>query len=255
MPFRKAFKTKTKWIDDSQGVPLEELRTIRQETEDVKENKLKSLIIVVIFHCNQFDIDEIIVVKSYKSPEYSGWNGWQSIVIETEYGDAQVDKADEKSQRLETYDAMRKTTESEREAGDQIMEQVNKYTRNGGRRYREASEISKIESVDSKVENEMLSVKMRLTKAICWSHAKSGDDAEKLVSNDVKKSFAEAAQMLENVSEQSSKSFLIYETLFPSPRCGRRCIKSKRSFSRSSAKEREGLHRGQRRIKEHCSKV
>ena len=35
----------------------------------------------------------------------------------------QVDKADENSQRLETYDAMRKTTESEREAEDQIMEQ------------------------------------------------------------------------------------------------------------------------------------
>ena len=46
-----------------------------------------------------------------------------------------MDKADENSQSLETYDAMRKTTESEREAEDQIMEQVNKYTRNGGRRY------------------------------------------------------------------------------------------------------------------------
>ena len=57
-------------------------------------------------------------------------NGWQSIVIETEFGDAQVDKADEKSQRQETYDAMRKTTVSVREAEDQIMEQVNKYTRN-----------------------------------------------------------------------------------------------------------------------------
>ena len=117
---------KIKWIDDSQGVPLEELRRIRQ---DRKENKLKSLIIVVIFHCNQFDIDEMIAVTSYKSPDYSGWNGWQSIVIETEYGDAQVDKADENSQRLETYDAMRKTTESEREAGDQIMEQVKSQVR------------------------------------------------------------------------------------------------------------------------------
>ena len=56
-------------------------------------------------------------------------------MIETEYGDAQVDKADKNSQRLETYDAMRKTTESEREAEDQIIKQVNKYTRNGGRRY------------------------------------------------------------------------------------------------------------------------
>ena len=38
-----------------------------------------------------------------------------------------MDKADENSQRLETYDAMRKTMESEREAKDQITEQVNKY--------------------------------------------------------------------------------------------------------------------------------
>ena len=92
----------------SQGVSLEklmsvqqELRRTRQETEDVKENKLKDLIIV---HCYQFD-NEMVAVKSCKSPDYSGLNGWQSIVIETEYGDTQVDKADENSQRLETYDA------------------------------------------------------------------------------------------------------------------------------------------------------
>ena len=176
-------------------------------------------------------------MKSYKSPEYSGWKGWQSIVIETEYGDAQVDKADENSQRLETYDAMRKTTESEREAEDQIMEQVNKYTRNGGRRYRESSEISKIESVESKVENEMFSVKMRLTKAICWSHAKSGDDAEKLVSNDAKKSFAEAAQLLENVSEQSSKSFLIYETLKTKPQMRKKMYQVKEELFQELSKE------------------
>ena len=60
----------------------------------------------------------------------------------------------------------------------------------------------------------MLSVKMRLTKAIRWSQVKSRDDAaEKLVSNEVKKALAEVIQLLENVSEQSSKSFLIYETL------------------------------------------
>ena len=29
---------KIKWFDDSQGVPLDELRRIKQETEDVKEN-------------------------------------------------------------------------------------------------------------------------------------------------------------------------------------------------------------------------
>ena len=35
-----------KWIDDSQGVLLDELKRTRQETEDVEENKTKSLIIV-----------------------------------------------------------------------------------------------------------------------------------------------------------------------------------------------------------------
>ena len=95
---------KIKWIDDPQGVPLEELRRrTRQET--------KGLIIVDL---------EMIAVKSCKSPDYSGWNGWQSIVIETDHGDAWVDKTDENIQSLEMYDAMRKTTESEREAKDQI---------------------------------------------------------------------------------------------------------------------------------------
>ena len=35
-----------------------------------------------------------------------------------------MDKADENSQCLETYDTMRKTTQSEREAKDQITEQI-----------------------------------------------------------------------------------------------------------------------------------
>ena len=115
-----------------QGVSLEklmsvQLRRTRQEIKNVKENKLKDLIIV---HCYQVD------------------NEWQSIATETEYGDAQVDKADKNSQRLEKYVAMRKTTESEREAEDQIMEQVNKYTRNGGRRYcRVSTFLSEIEFV------------------------------------------------------------------------------------------------------------
>ena len=47
-------------------------------------------------------------MKLCKSPDYSGWNGWQSMVVEIEYGGAQVDKADENSQRVETYDTMRK---------------------------------------------------------------------------------------------------------------------------------------------------
>ena len=100
---------KINWIDDSQGVPLEELRRTRQEADDVKENRTEGLIIVEI---------ELVAVKSCKCPGSSGWNGWQSIVNETEYSDAWVDKADENSQRLETYDAMREMTESEREAKD-----------------------------------------------------------------------------------------------------------------------------------------
>ena len=68
--------------------------------------------------------------------------------------------------------------------------------------------------MESKVETEMLSVKMHLTKTTRWNQVKSGGDAaEKLVSNDAKKALAEATQFVESVSEQSSKSFLIYETL------------------------------------------
>ena len=108
------------------------------------------------------------------------------IVSETEYGDAWVDKADGNSQSLAMYNATRKTTESEREAKDQIKEQAKKYARNEG----------------TKVENEKLSVKTCLTKAICWSHAKSDDDAaEKYFSNYAKKAHAEAIQMIESVLE------------------------------------------------------
>ena len=74
-----------------------------------------------------------------------------------------VDKTDENSQSLEMYNTMYQTTENELEAKDQITEQDNKYARNEG----------------PKVENEKLSVKMCLTKAICWSHAKSEDDARR----------------------------------------------------------------------------
>ena len=171
---------KIKWIDHSQGVPLDELKRTRQEAEDVDD--VQNI--------------EMIAVKSCKSSDHSGWNGWQSIVIETEYGDAWVDKADENSQSLEMYNSMRQTTGSEREAKDQITEQANKNARNGGRRYREPSEISKIESVESKDENEKLSVKMRLTKVIYWNQTKFGDDAEKPISDDTKKALAEATQLI-----------------------------------------------------------
>ena len=142
---------------------------------------------------------ELIAAKSYKSPDYSRWNGWQSIVIEFECGDDWMDKADENSQCLETYDTMRKTTQSERVAKDQITEQINKYVR--ARRY--LTWLCKIDSVESKVENDMLSVK-------------SGADAEKQVNDDAKKAIAETTQLLENVVEQLSKSGMIgltYETL------------------------------------------
>ena len=99
--------------------------------------------------------------------------------------------------RVWRYDIMRKMTESEREAKDQITEQANKFAHNGGRRYREPSEnLSKIESVESKVVNEKLSVKMRLTKVMYWNHAKFGYDAEKPISDDAKKALAEATQLL-----------------------------------------------------------
>ena len=99
------------------------------------------------------------------------------------------------------------------EAKDQITEQTNKYARNGRRRYREPSEsLFKTDSVESKVEKEMLSVKMRLAKAICRN--KFGDDtAEKFVSDDATKAIAETTQLLENVVEQLSKSGQGCETL------------------------------------------
>ena len=63
--------------------------------------------------------------------------------------------------------------------------------------------------MQSKVENEMLSVKMRLAKTIRWNQVKSGADAEKQVSDDAKKASAETTQLLENVVEQLSESEMI----------------------------------------------
>ena len=60
----------------------------------------------------------------------------------------------------------------------------------------------------------MLSVKMCLTKAIRWSQAKFGDDAEKPFSDDAKKAIAEATQLLKSVLE-------IYETLRTKPQMRR----------------------------------
>ena len=188
-------KTKSR---QSQGVLLKKFMSAqhRNQTEDVKENKLKGRILVEI---------EMFAMKSCKSHVYSRWNDRQSIVIETEYGYAWMDKADENSQCLETYDAMRKTTESECEAKDQIMVQINKYVRNGGRRY------CRILILLFKFGTEMLSVKMHQTEAISWNQTKSGDDAaEKFVSNDAKKATTEDTHLLENVSELSSRSSMIY---------------------------------------------
>ena len=58
-------------------------------------------------------------------------------------------------------------------------------------------------SQETKVE--MLSVKMHQTKAISWNQVKSGEGVVA-----AKKATTEVTQLLENVSEQSSKSSLIY---------------------------------------------
>ena len=137
--------------------------------------------------------------KSYKSPDYSRWNGWQSIVFEFEYGDDWKDKAEENSQCLETYDAMRKN-DAEWARGERSDHRADQQVRES----------------PTKVENEMLSVKMRLAKTTRWNQVKPGADAEKQVSDGAKKAIAETTQLLENVVEHLSKSGMIgltYETL------------------------------------------
>ena len=200
----------------SQGVSLKKFTSVehRNQTEEVKELVLlKGLIIVGI---------EMCTVKLCKSPVFSRWDDWQNIVIETEYGY----EADEISQCLETYDVMRKTTESERETKDQIMVQINKYVRNGGRRYYRffflLSQFGFLEG--SKIETEMLSVKMHQTKAISWNKVKSGEDVV------TGKTTFEVTQLLKNVSEQLRKSSLMYM---------RKKVHQVRGglFSRSSAKK------------------
>ena len=70
---------------------------------------------------------------------------------------------------------------------------------------REPMRKSTANSRRTRVENEMLSVKMRQTKF--------GYDAEKPINDDAKKTLVEATQLLENVLVQSSKSTLTPETL------------------------------------------
>ena len=175
---------KIELINESQGVSLKKFMIDHQRnhTKDVKDNMLKGRIIVNI---------EPVTVKHHRV--------W-------------MNEADRNSQHLETYDAKGKTMESECEAKNPITEQINKYTRNGGRRHQAPSEIS----TDPKTET--LSVKMHQMETISWNHAKSGDDAA------------------ENVFEQLSKSSVIAKHTKPSLRCKRRCIKSERKFSRNSAR-------------------
>ena len=211
---------KIKSTDDSQGVPLDELKRTRQEAEDVDD--VQNV--------------EMIAVKSCKSSDCSG-NGWQSIVTENEYGDAWVDKADENSQSLAMYNAMRKTTESEHEAKNQITEQANMYARNEG----------------PKVENEKLSVKMCLTKVIYWNQAKFGADAEKHVSDDAKKTLVEVRQLLESVLGQSRKSGMIgltYEALKTKPQMrkkvhqikeGREVLEKLQEFNKEKGNDNDEL--------------
>ena len=73
----------------------------------------------------------------------------------------------------------------------------------------------------------------------------SGDDAvEKFVSNDAKKATTEDTHLLENVSELSSKSSLIYM---------RKKVHQVKEESSPGAQRREW--EGQRRVEEHCSKI
>ena len=206
---------KIKWIDESRGVAVEKFMSI-----------------------------EMVAVKSCKSLVYSGWNEWQNIIIEIEYADTGMDKADENSQYLETYYAMRKTMESEREAKDPITEQMNKYTRNGGRRYQEPSEISKIDpSTDPKVE-EMLSVKMQV---------KSGDG---IVA--ARKTFAETTQLLENVLEKSSKSSIpdvqSTQNQTPDVKEGASSQRRARSAGEAPGAQRKEREEGERRIEEFAAR-
>ena len=120
----------------------------------------------------------------------------------------ELDKADKNSQRPETFDTMLKTTESEREAEDQIMEQVNKYTRNGGRRHcRVSTRLSEIESVESKFETKMLSVKMHLTKMTRWNQvhqATKGDDLHAQRAEEVKVVMSARNAWMNSVSSQEA---------------------------------------------------
>ena len=90
---------KIKWIDDSQGVPLDELKRTRQEAEDVDD-------------VQNF---EMIAVKSCKSPDYSGWDDWQNIVIETEYSD---DRADLRGTQNQAPDAKEGASNQRKARGD-----------------------------------------------------------------------------------------------------------------------------------------
>ena len=162
----------------SQGVSLEKFMSAqhRNQTEDVKENKLKGLIIVDI---------EMFAVKSCKSPFYSRWNDWQSIVIETEYGYAWMDKG-------------RRTTPCAKRRKVSARRKIRSWCRSTSTYATEDDDIVGFSF-------------WHQTEAISCNQTKSGDDAaEKFVSSDAKKATTEATQLLKNVSEQSSKSSLIY---------------------------------------------
>ena len=79
---------KIRRIDDSQGVPIEELRRTRLENEDV--TKIKR-----------------VAVKSCKEPALPGGMVDRTSSLKQSTMMLELDKADKSSQRPETYDAMR----------------------------------------------------------------------------------------------------------------------------------------------------
>lgn len=178
------------------------------KADALRENRPSGLAIVDI---------ELVAVKACRGPGSPGWNGWQSVVVERDYGDAWLEKADEHRQRLESYDAMRKTTDAEREAKNHITEQAHKYANNASRRYRRSLTWLEKSPQDDKAGTTILNLRMKLAQAIAMSHARFGDDAEQVISAESKQALAEAMVLLEAVLSQAGDgakaAAIVYECL------------------------------------------
>jgi hypothetical protein len=160
---------------------------------------------------------ELIALDPCKGPGSPGWKGWASLMSEVDQGDRWLEEADERRKQLETFDTMKKTTDSEVGAIQHVSDQVHKFAYNAVRRFRRAKTWLAADNQElAKVKVEVSNVSMKLAKSQALAHQRFGPDAEKKASEEEVAALKEAREMLQSVlslAEEMEKEQIKYDCL------------------------------------------